>query len=511
MMDLDLKKKIANTLSQYEHKCDQLQAQVVTLKNVINQLIMNPGINYEKDEHFSQLQAQVNAEFDAAAIEKKANRLVHVIDKLEKKKAQKNRAISQLIQQSTDSASRLALKSEDKRAISKLQKMLSVEVDHYLVMEQFSATLALCVSSVLHELDKARRSPPNIYSAPEVSSKVNESLQQLLNHLSIPQDLDTKREDIKDQLEQHLAGDNLNKVIDGLTELVIDAFNVEQHRFKGFLQQVTYQLHNFDVFLNQLSTTHNTSSEECQELEDAIQGDIEQIKNHLDGSKSVHDLSMNVSQHLAVLGGRIKEYRANQLLREQEYQKQVLQLKSKLNESEQNAEKIKTLLTSQKYRINHDSLTGLPNRESYNEYITEVMQDWHKTGQPVSLAVGDIDHFKRINDTFGHLAGDKVLKKVAEIFKSLVRKTDCVARFGGEEFVLILPGTTSQSTFTIIEQLRKAVEECHFVYHESKVVVTVSFGATTIVEGDSIESLFMRADNALYKAKNSGRNRCVLL
>lgn len=511
MIDLDLKKKIANTLSRYELKCDKLQLQIDTLKNVINQFIIAQGAYYEKDEHFSQLQIQLDAEFDAIAIEKKLNRLIHVIEKLEKKKLEKARSISELIKQSTASLNRIAHKSQDKRAVAKLEQMLSNEVENHLLMIQFNDALTLCVASMLREIDDAKTITQPIHKSDEISSKVNESLQQLVDHLSIPEHLDVKRDNIKTRLDHQLTGDNLSQLIDGLTELVVDAFNVEQNRFKGFLEQLTHQLQSFDIFLTTSSNKRTEASEESRQLETAIQGDIDQIKNHIDSSKSIEELSMKINQNLIVIGERIKEYRANEQSRDEEYQKQVTRLKSRLSESEQNAEEIKNLLTYQKYKINHDSLTGLPNRESYDDYIVEALQRWKDSGKIISLAVGDIDHFKQINDTFGHLAGDKVLKKVASIFKSSVRSTDYIARFGGEEFVLIFEETTSKAAFLIVEKLRKSVKDCQFVYRENKVDVTVSFGLTTIIEGDNIESLFMRADNALYKAKNAGRNCSAIL
>lgn len=511
MIDLDLKKKIANTLSKYELKCDRLQLQVVTLKNALNQLMVNLATHYQQDEHFSQLQTQLDAEFDAAAIEKRVSRLVHVIDKLEKKKVEKTRNITQLIQKGSDSLNRLAFKSEDKRAVIKLQKMLSNETENEVLFAQLDEALTLCTISILREIEDLRNRIPLLNSSVEVNPRVNLSLQELLEHLSIPQDLDSKRDTIKEKLEEKLNGDNLSKIIDGLTELVVDAFNVEQNRFKGFLQQLTNQLQDFNIFLKSSANSRAEASDDSRQLEHAIQNDIDQIKNHMDNSKTIEELSLKVNQNLLTIGARIKEYRINEQIRDKEYQKQVEHLISKLNESEQNAEEIKNLITYQKYKINHDSLTGLPNRESYNEYILEAIHRWKSSAKALSLAIGDIDHFKHINDTFGHLAGDKVLKKVATIFKSSLREHDYIARFGGEEFVLIFENTVSETAFQIIEKIRKSVKECQFVYRERNVDVTVSFGLTTIIDTDTIESLFMRADNALYKAKDGGRNRSLLL
>lgn len=511
MIDLDLKKKIANTLSQYELKCDKLQLQINTLKNAINQLLVNSATNYQQDEHFAQLQAQLDAEFDAGAIEKKVSRLISVIEKFEKKKGDKTRTITQLIKKSADSLNRLAFKTEDKRAVNKLQKMLDNELDNEALATQLDEALRLCTLSTLMELEELRNSIPVFNHPAEISSKVNLSLQQLLEHLSIPQDLDSKRGDIKNKLEEKLNGDNLSHVIDGLTELVIDAFNVEQNRFKGFLQKLTNQLQDFNIFLLDSAVHSTEASHQSQLLEHEIQDNIDQIKNHMDNSKTIEELSLKVNQNLMAIGSRIREFRIKEQKRDQAYQKEVDALKLKLNESEQNAEEIKNIINSQKHKINHDSLTGLPNREAYNENIAESIQRWQHNDSPLSLAVADIDHFKHINDTFGHLAGDKVLKKVAALFKSSVREGDFIARFGGEEFVFIFEHTNSETALEITEQLRKSIEECHFVYRDNKVDVTISFGLTTIKAGDTIESLFMRADKALYKAKDSGRNRNVLL
>ncbi|KTD60708.1 GGDEF domain-containing protein [Legionella shakespearei] len=516
MIDQELKKKIVNTISRYELKCDKMQLQINALKNVINQLIITPiGINYEMDEHFSQLRAQLDNEIDPVTIEKKVEHLVLILSQLQKKKAEASRMIPNLLKQSTDSIGRLANKPQDKRAVTKLQKMINTDdVESQAILVRFNEVLTQCVSSVIKELEEHShllKLSTSVDVAANISLKVNDSLQQLLNHLSIPQDLDAKREQIKTVLEHKINSDDLSKIIDGLTELVVDAFNVEQNRFKGFLQQLTNQLHDFDVYLKSASDTRRKAADDSRELEDGIQDNINQIKDHLDNSTSIEELSSKISENLKMIGERLQEYRANEKQRELEYEKQVLNLQGKLSESEQNAEEIKNLLSFQKYRINHDSLTGLPNRESYDEHILDAMQRWKRSSKVLSLAVCDIDRFKRINDSFGHLAGDKVLKKVATIFKSSIRTTDFIARVGGEEFVFIFELTSSKEAKVILEKLRKLVEECQFYYRENKVDVTVSFGLTTVENGDDIETLFMRADNAMYKAKNAGRNRIEIL
>lgn len=516
MIDQELKKKIVNTISKYELKCDKMQLQINAFKNVINQLILNStGMSHEMDDHLTQLRNQLDAEFDSAALEKKVNSLAKIPAKVQKEKLKNQRLFTNLMKQGTDSISLLAKRAHEKRAVGKLQNMLDTGTESEAILVHFNEVLTQCISSVMRDLDELTQiskqpgAQKDIQN--EISIKVNESLQQLLNHLSIPNDLNLKREHIKSSLEQQLTGEDLSKVIDGLTELVVDAFNIEQNRFKEFLQQLTNQLRDFDIYLKNTAETHKQSSEDSRQLEHGIHDNIEQIKIHLDSSKTIEELTLKVNQGLKMIGDRIKLYRNNENNREIEYQKQVSELQGKLAESEQNAEEIKNILSFQKYKINHDSLTSLPNRDSYDEHMLDSFQRWKRNGKELSLAIGDIDHFKHINDNFGHLAGDKVLKKVAMILKSSIRTTDFIARIGGEEFVFIFEQTSSKSAEVILEKLRTLIEECQFFYRESKVDVTVSFGLATIRPDDDIESLFIRADNAMYKAKNAGRNRVEIL
>lgn len=507
MVDVELKKKLAAILNRYELKYDKLKLQVDILNKALNKLVIIPGFQAYQDEHFTQLKQQLDQEFDAAAVEKKVSRLASVIAKIEKQKADKAKELTHLIKKSTDSISRLALKSEDKRAVTKLQKMLANSLENVALMAQLEESITLCTISILRELDELRTQMP-VYNSPlQISAKINQSLERLLEYLSIPQALEAKREEIRGKLAGELTGENLLLAIELLNELVVDSFKIEQNRFKEFLQQLTNQLHNFDLFLKTSAFIRAEASEDSLQLEHAIKQDIEQIKSHIYGSKSIEELSLKVNERLQDIGSLIKEYRSNEQKREQDYQTQLAQLSIKLSESEHNVEIIKNMFNTQKYRISHDSLTGLPNRESCDEYIIEALERWKATKAPLSVAVADIDHFKAINDTFGHLAGDKVLKKVATIFKSLIRKTGFIACFAGEKFVFIFENTNRQMAESKLEELRMAVDSCQFVYKNKKVEVTVSFGLTEVNADDNIDSLFNRADNALYKAKDSGRNR----
>ncbi|QTP55356.1 GGDEF domain-containing protein [Billgrantia sulfidoxydans] len=165
----------------------------------------------------------------------------------------------------------------------------------------------------------------------------------------------------------------------------------------------------------------------------------------------------------------------------------------------------------------HDPLTGLYNRGALEVHLEKV-QAWQRDieGQdslgsvPCSLLLADLDHFKRINDSYGHSAGDSVLCQFAELLEHQTRRHDCVARYGGEEFVIILVGSGQARALEVAERIRHAVEETEFHGHAGEPIpVTTSIGVTRLAQDEPAQEALKRADEALYRAKREGRNQVV--
>lgn len=153
-----------------------------------------------------------------------------------------------------------------------------------------------------------------------------------------------------------------------------------------------------------------------------------------------------------------------------------------------------------------DSLTGLMNRRAIDDELNRRFAEWRRHGGSLSLVLVDVDHFKKFNDTYGHLAGDVVLAGVAHELSESMRESDLVARFGGEEFIALLPSSDSRDATLAAERIRKAIDQKEFYYEGNQLHVTVSCGATEALDGETIESLIHRADDALYASKDAGRN-----
>lgn len=186
----------------------------------------------------------------------------------------------------------------------------------------------------------------------------------------------------------------------------------------------------------------------------------------------------------------------------QETQKKVDEAEKKISELTMKLEYISEV-------AHQDFLTGALNRRGMDEAINIEFEraDRHRT--PLSLAMIDIDHFKKINDTMGHSTGDEALAHLAKVVKSVLRSTDVLARYGGEEFVVILPGSKQDDAVKVIAGVQRELTKKFFLHNNERVLMTFSAGVSERMPGESVDAVLPRADAALYAAKQSGRNRVI--
>jgi diguanylate cyclase (GGDEF)-like protein len=165
-----------------------------------------------------------------------------------------------------------------------------------------------------------------------------------------------------------------------------------------------------------------------------------------------------------------------------------------------------------KQQVVRDGMTHLINHQHFLELLSQEISRTERYKHPLSLLMADIDHFKEINDDFGHLAGDRVIKAVAGCLQQQIRESDHVARYGGEEFAIILPDTQSQDACIVAERIRKAIASLRIKHENNLIHFTMSFGiASYQTEEETASDKFIkRADSALYQAKKNGRNQCCV-
>jgi diguanylate cyclase (GGDEF)-like protein len=171
---------------------------------------------------------------------------------------------------------------------------------------------------------------------------------------------------------------------------------------------------------------------------------------------------------------------------------------------------VEALYHEEIYRLTiTDGLTQVANKRHLEDFLEREIARAARHERPLTLVLFDIDHFKAVNDRYGHLAGDHVLKGIAAIVATQVRRDEILARFGGEEFAVVLPETALDHAAAFCERIRAEVEAATFQYDGEPLRATISVGAAPLAAGDTMESLIARADAHLYKAKEEGRNRVV--
>ncbi|NMF90565.1 biofilm regulation diguanylate cyclase SiaD [Aromatoleum petrolei] len=194
----------------------------------------------------------------------------------------------------------------------------------------------------------------------------------------------------------------------------------------------------------------------------------------------------------------------------QNYREQLRRLEKIVRISDRYQGLLRELNQRLEWLSNRDALTGLPNRRHALTRLNEEFRRTQRTGRPLAIALVDIDHFKTINDTWGHEVGDEALAAVAGRLSTSVREYDLCARWGGEEFLVLLPETTESGVRDSAERLRASIASDPFMVGDRQLVITVSLGAGTAHADEDVTAFMKRVDDALYRAKHAGRNRLEL-
>lgn len=232
--------------------------------------------------------------------------------------------------------------------------------------------------------------------------------------------------------------------------------------------------------------------------------DADRFGSQLNGALAEVERSSSVDEIRVLLKTVVDEARA---MRESTHA-----MKSHFDAKTREIQTLQQELDRARKRALTDTLTGLANREALYDAIDGAMRDASEHGSGLCLLLVDIDHFKRVNDTHGHLVGDRVIRFVATTLKRLVKGKDTAARFGGEEFAVVLPDTPASGAMALAENIRRAVADARLVRSDTREPlsqITVSVGVGSYRHGEEVNALFDRTDQALYAAKSGGRNRVV--
>lgn len=348
-------------------------------------------------------------------------------------------------------------------------------------------------------------SPEPSYSS--VAKHIEDTLLGLLEDLSLPERHRPQAEAMRERLAHGLNWYELLPILDDLAVLMLAITDSGQHEFEAYLKQLNERLEAFQGHLQVASDGHADSRSAARELDTQIREQVDGLQSSVQEAADLDSLKHVLESHLEGLLGTMDEHQQQRDQREQEVAARLKGLAERVANMEQEAQGYREHLEIQRQKALIDPLTGLPNRAAWSERLDHEVNTWHQRGNSLSLAMLDLDHFKRINDGYGHLAGDKVLKIIANVLRKRLRPTDFIARFGGEEFVLLMPDSALGDALAVGEVLRAAIEACPFHFKGEPVTITVSIGVAQFQPGERSDLALKRADEALYRAKAAGRNR----
>ena len=340
---------------------------------------------------------------------------------------------------------------------------------------------------------------------PAFVTNVNHIINQFLAGLDSETPLLKKVQALHLRFSSEMSVTTFIETLEHLRDLVMHAYLASNRAFATYLQNVNQELADIYNLVGGSKNSVSSQRHASSAMQSSVMQGMAALAANADSATDLTDLKMQVKSQLGNIRQALDQYQQAEQMQDQlADQLEALGEKIKLMESE--AEKNRTVLERQRYKALHDPLTELPNREFYNERAAYELQRWQRYNRPLTMAVFDIDHFKKINDSYGHQAGDRVLKVIGRSIAKRLREVDFFCRFGGEEFIALMPETSVDEALPALEKIRAAVADAAFNYKDQPIAITLSIGVTEFKSGDDIEAAFARADQALYNAKSQGRN-----
>ncbi len=342
-----------------------------------------------------------------------------------------------------------------------------------------------------------------------VAKRITRTLTGLIENIEINDLIKHKVDIVQSRLNRGLDWYALAVTLEDIRDILMQRYLSADKEFSDYLKKVNEDLNGIREKLGLAVATEGQQQGAIDVFSEAVSLHVDNMRTSLNKGGDLNHLKQEIVVHIDEIYQALETFKKSEEHKES-LSDQLRSLVERVHSIESESQKTKVLLEEERYKATHDPLTQLPNREAYAERAWQEQQRFKRYGRDLSLAVCDIDHFKKINDNYGHQAGDKVLKLFAKLLSSRLREVDFVGRYGGEEFVILMPETSAENARKVLDKIRASISKTPFRFHNEPVQITVSFGISSFNEDDQIETVFSRADKALYDAKNQGRNRCIV-
>ena len=340
-------------------------------------------------------------------------------------------------------------------------------------------------------------------------SSIDHVMTILLERLAIFEGASGKAHEIQASVHEGVEDvqwtDTLNDIVNSISGS-LKKLDREKRELESFIVNVSEQLGEVTRAIADDQTDLQSNQEDTHSLQSYVHEGMNLIQKNVQSSTDLKALRSGISDNIDEINGGVDELVDRVKKRHEATSERNLRLTEQLSQMEQETQELQVMLHENREKLLYDALTGVYSRMAYDERIMQELARWTRYQTPFSCAILDIDHFKRINDNYGHNAGDKALKIIGQMMLKYVRQSDYVFRIGGEEFVLLLTSTPADQAARMVEKLRAGIAASSFHFKGEPVQLTLSAGITETRSDDDVETIYERANKALYKAKNSGRN-----
>lgn len=559
------KEKYLVALEEFEasHKQDQQRLDILR-RGLVRVSLAADGLDNTLDEQLAELRTNLRGSRDIRTLEPLVSDLERTIVALDDRRKQDHEALQSLLDAELEQYLALDLPRQDKSTIRKLRKQLpelitsnGMQLSLWQQLTPLQAQIQRSLQDKIDQMNQNRRgllsrlfrgdrpaekmvpaeeSTPDSDAAlanldqvngedvplpdmpdattddvhsqqPFLAERLSRIICNLLEQLEVPGDFLPRKAKLEDRVKSEFALDDLPEILDETTQLIASTRMMAQKEFEGFLVALHQRLQDIQQFLETAKAGEEQSLRNQEKLDADVRKELLEMRTSVEGGDDIGRLRHEIEGMVNRIVAAVDSFHSEEKKRRDDVFGRIEQLAKRMESMEAEATELKSSLEAQRLEAMRDALTELPNRAAYDDAIEREYSRWRRHGRPLSICVVDIDHFKQINDSLGHLRGDKVLKLVAREISRRVRNEDFVARYGGEEFVILMPETDQQSAMAAAEKVRLAIAECPFNFNNERLPVTASFGVAAFAEGDSIETCFERADRALYRAKANGRNQ----
>jgi len=399
------------------------------------------------------------------------------------------------------------------QSLAKITAILKKQALNHQQLDVLSEPHAAATShAVTQKNGKAVDANPGLHQEHYSPASVEQFCIQLLESLSFPEEFQVSVTALRNRIVSGLESCELSGVVHALADLVMATrqhIESERNELQYFLLQLNGHLDAMGQQISGIQSIHQEDVSQRERLSHSLNEQMQHLQSSAQQASDLATLKVLIREQVIGIRQHVEKQHVNDLLRQKKLAEALAKSNLRLQQLEQESQQLKQRLNEEHAQALHDVLTGIHNRLAYQERVEQEYLRWKRYHKPLSLVLFDVDRFKTINDNYGHKAGDKALRMIAKYLKQTLRESDFVARYGGEEFIVVMPETAIDEAMVVANKLRERITEVYFHYGEEKVMVSISAGVASFGDKDTVESVFQRADQALYQAKHNGRNRCA--